>query len=126
MKLNHLSLPSSDPARTATFFVDHLGFTLSPEGGHWILKRAGFDVVIEDVTPHPPHWPATFHFGFELSSRADVEALHARMAVDGVEIETGVIDHERGSRFFCRAPGGVMIELNTRADASPKYRHTFD
>jgi hypothetical protein len=41
-------------------------------------------------------------------------------------METDVISHECGSRFFCRAPGGVMFELNTRADASPKYRDTFD
>lgn len=40
-------------------------------------------------------------------------------------LETDVISHERGSRFFCRAPGGVIFELNTRADASPKYRDTF-
>jgi hypothetical protein len=41
-------------------------------------------------------------------------------------METGVISHERGSRFFCRAPGGVMFELNTRADAAEPYRGTFD
>jgi hypothetical protein len=41
-------------------------------------------------------------------------------------METPVIAHERGSRFFCRAPGGVMFELNTRADAAEAYRGTFD
>ena len=56
--------------------------------------------------------------GFELPSRTEVESLHAQMVADGVNMETGVIDHERGSRFFCRAPGGVMFELNTRAGVS--------
>ncbi|MHB1056321.1 MAG: VOC family protein [Rhodanobacter sp.] len=126
MKLNHLSFPSSDPASTAAFFETYLGFTASPTPGHWILKRPGFDVVIEDVEADTPHWPGSFHVGFELPSRADVESLYARMLADGVPMETDVIDHVRGSRFFCRAPGGVMFELNTRADAAPEYRGTFD
>lgn len=126
MKLNHLSFPSHDPASTAAFFETYLGFTIAPAESHWILKRPGFDVVIEDVQPQTPQWPGTFHVGFELPSRADVESLHARMLADGVPMETDVIDRERGSRFFCRAPGGVMFELNTRADAAPEYRDTFD
>lgn len=126
MKLNHLSFPSRDPAGTAAFFESYLGFTIAPASGHWILKRPGFDVVIEKVEAQAPQWPSTFHVGFELPSRAEVESLHARMLADGVLMETDVIDHERGSRFFCRAPGGVMFELNTRADAAPKYRGTFD
>ena len=126
MKLNHLSFPSHDPARTAAFFETYLGFSIAPVDGHWILKRPGFDVVIEDVDANAPQWPSSFHVGFELLSRAEVESLHAQMLADGVIMETGVIDHERGSRFFCRAPGGVMFELNTRADAAPAYRGTFD
>lgn len=125
MKLNHLSFPSLDPARTSAFFEKYLGFTRSPVGTYWILKRPGFDVVIENGGGIAPDWPQTFHVGFELPTRAAVEALYAVMAADGVAMETGVIDHERGSRFFCRAPGGVMFELNTRADAAPAYRGSF-
>ncbi|MGH8145738.1 MAG: VOC family protein [Rhodanobacteraceae bacterium] len=126
MKLNHLSFPSSAPERTAAFFEAYLGFTCAPVPGHWFLKRPGFDVVIENVGADNPHWPCSFHVGFELPSRADVESLYARMLADGVPMETDVIEHARGSRFFCRAPGGVMFELNTRVDASPEYRGTFD
>jgi catechol 2,3-dioxygenase-like lactoylglutathione lyase family enzyme len=126
MKLNHLSFPSDAPASTAAFFETYLGFTIAPAAGHWILKRPGFDVIIEDIDADTPHWPSTFHVGFELPSRTEVESLHAQMVADGVIMETGVIDHERGSRFFCRAPGGVMFELNTRADAAPAYRGTFN
>ncbi len=126
MKLNHLSFPSDDPASTSAFFERYLGFTIDMAGEHWILKRPGFDVVIENMAGKAPMWPQTFHVGFELPSRADLESLHTRMAGDGVQLETGVISHERGSRFFCRAPGGVLFELNTRADATPAYRATFD
>lgn len=126
MKLNHLSFPSHDPAQTAAFFGRYLGFRVEPGDAFCILKRPGFDVVIEKCTGTAPGWPPTFHVGFELPTRADVEALHATMAADGVTMETAVISHERGSRFFCRAPGGVMFELNTRADAAPRYQGSFD
>ena len=126
MKLNHLSFPSLDPAQTSAFFEKYLGFTIAMSGPHWILKRPGFDVVIENSRNEAPDWPQTFPVGFELPTRADVQALHAAMAADGVPMETPVISHERGSRFFCRAPGGVMFELNTRADAAPAYRGSFD
>jgi hypothetical protein len=51
----------------------------------------------------------------------DVRTLYQRFKADGVEMETGIFNNGRGSRFFCRAPGGVMFELNTRADASQEY-----
>lgn len=126
MKLNHLSFPSLDPDETSAFFEKYLGFTRTPAGPFWILKRPGFDVVIENGSGVAPDWPRSFHVGFELPTRADVETLYAAMAADGVTMETEVISHERGSRFFCRAPGGVMFELNTRADAAEAYRGTFD
>ncbi|RAR58429.1 catechol 2,3-dioxygenase-like lactoylglutathione lyase family enzyme [Paraburkholderia unamae] len=127
MKLNHLSFPSSDTAATATFFERHLGFTIA---GTWdqsyILKRPGYDVVIDHVSDGAPAWPKAFHLGFELPDLDAVRALYERFSAEGVQMETGIFNNGRGSRFFCRAPGGVMFELNTRADAAPEYRGTFD
>ncbi len=127
MKLNHLSFPSADTAATAAFFERYLGFTVA---GTWdrsyILKRPGFDVVIEHVDDGAPAWPRSFHAGFEMPDIDAVRALYERFEGDGVALETGIFNNGRGSRFFCRAPGGVMFELNTRADAAPEYRGTFD
>lgn len=127
MKLNHLSFPSTDTAATAGFFERHLGFTVSGTwDGSYILKRAGFDVVIENVSGERPTWPTNFHAGFELQSLNAVQALYERFKLDGVQMETAIFNNGRGSRFFCRAPGGVMFEMNTRSDAAPEYRGTFD
>lgn len=127
MKLNHLSFPSADTLATAQFFEQYLGFTIA---GTWdqsyILKRPGFDVVIDHVGDDAPAWPRTFHAGFELESLDDVQTLYRRFQADGIMLETAVFNNGRGSRFFCRAPGGVMFELNTRADAAPEYQGTFD
>jgi len=126
MKLNHLSFPSTDAPATAAFFETHLGCASTPLGRGRILKRPGFDIVIEQVEGGEVTWPETFHLGFELPSVADVRALHARFKAAGARMETEVIPHVRGSRFFCRAPGGVMFEINTRADAAEAFRGSFD
>ncbi|MGN6320060.1 VOC family protein [Trinickia sp.] len=127
MKLNHLSFPSSNPVATADFFERHLGFTIA---GHWersyILKRPGFDVVIEYIGEDAPSWPRSFHAGFELPNLDEVQALYERLKADGVHMETDVFNNGRGSRFFCRTAEGLMFELNTRSDAAPEYRGTFD
>jgi catechol 2,3-dioxygenase-like lactoylglutathione lyase family enzyme len=127
MKLNHLSFPSADTAATAKFFEQYLGFTIA---GTWeksyILKRPGYDVVIDHASDDVPAWPKNFHVGFELPGVDDVHTLYERFKADGVQMETGIFNNGRGSRFFCRAPGGVMFELNTRRDAAPEYRGTFD
>jgi hypothetical protein len=31
----------------------------------------------------------------------------------------------RGTRFFCVAPGGLLVEINTRADAPEAVRATM-
>lgn len=126
MKLNHLSFPSADTPATARFFEQYLGFTIA---GTWdksyILKRPGFDVVI-DHHDEVPAWPRAFHAGFELASLDAVRELYERFSKGGVEMETGIFNNGRGSRFFCRAPGGVMFEINTRSDAAPEFQGSFD
>ncbi|OWQ90795.1 extradiol dioxygenase [Roseateles aquatilis] len=123
--LNHLSLPSRDASATAAFFERHLGFETSSFGTSRILKKDGLDIVIEHVTDRDVSWPTNFHIGVELASRDDVERLHAELVSHAVPMETDVFLHARGSRFFCWVPGGVMLEVNTRADAEPRFRATF-
>jgi catechol 2,3-dioxygenase-like lactoylglutathione lyase family enzyme len=126
MKLNHVSFPSSDVSATATFFEAHLGCTVAARGASWLLKRAGFDIVIDDAADHPVHWPHNFHIGFELATLDEVRALHGQMVAADIVMKTDVFKHERGSRFFCEVPGGILVEINTRSDADAKYRGAFD
>ena len=126
MKFNHLSFPSNDIEATTEFFVRHLGCTAERFGGFTALKRAGFDIIIEYVRDRHVAWPHNFHLGFELPTVEAVRALHRRFSEAGVSMATGVIPHERGSRFFCEAPGGLLFEINTRADADERYRTSFE
>lgn len=127
MKLNHLSFPSADTEATAAFFAQYLGFTIADTWDRsYILKRPGYDVVIDYAGADAPAWPKNFHLGFELPDLDAVQALYARFKAEGVQMETEIFNNGRGSRFFCRAPGGVMFEMNTRRDASLEYQGTFD
>nr|WP_309568810.1 VOC family protein [Paraburkholderia sp. BL6669N2] len=82
--------------------------------------------MIDDAADHLVEWPRNFHNGFELASVEEVRALYEQMAGAGVVMKSGVCKYERGSRFFCEAPGGVLVEINTCSAADEKYRGTFD
>ncbi|MDY0746359.1 VOC family protein [Paucibacter sp. R3-3] len=125
MKFNHISFPSRDVAATAGFFERHLDWQSTPMGRSRVLKGYGFDVVIEDATDRAVDWPGNFHIGFELPSLAALRQLFERLQSDEVDFASDLISHERGSRFFCRVPGGVLVELNTREDAAPPFRAGF-
>jgi catechol 2,3-dioxygenase-like lactoylglutathione lyase family enzyme len=115
-RLNHLSFPTVNVAETAAFFEKFLGCEVVAAGQHCLLKRNGFDIVLERVEGDNPVWPGNFHFGLELDTLEDLQALYQEFLAGGVQMETEVFNNTRGSRFFCRAPGGVLIEINTRAD----------
>ncbi len=125
MLLNHLSFPSNDVAASVAFFERQLGCRSEPFGTSAILKRDGFDIVIEDAGAREIVWPHNFHLGFELPSLDALRALYHRFLEQGVRMKSEVISHARGSRFFCEAPGGLLFEINTRADAQEPYRRGF-
>ncbi|WP_028218690.1 VOC family protein [Paraburkholderia oxyphila] len=116
-KLNHLSFPTVNVAETAAFFEKYLGCEVVAAGQHCLLKRNGFDIVLEHIEDNvEPVWPGNFHFGLEVDTLEDLQTLYQEFLDGGVRMETGIFNNTRGSRFFCRAPGGVLIEINTRAD----------
>lgn len=125
MKLNHLSFPSNDIAATTRFFEQELGCTAVRHPGFSMVKRPGFDIVIEHAEGFEVNWPHNFHFGFELATAADVHLLHDRFEAEGIEIRHAIARSKRGTRFFCVAPGGLLVEINTRADADADVRATF-
>jgi catechol 2,3-dioxygenase-like lactoylglutathione lyase family enzyme len=125
MKLNHLSFPSNDIAVTTRFFEQQLGCTATLYPGISTLKRPGFDIVIEQAAGFEVNWPHNVHIGFEPATAADVHVLFDRFQADGIDIQTQIFRSKRGTRFFCVAPGGLLVEINTRSDADAGVRATF-
>lgn len=122
--LNHLSFPTTNPIATAAFFEKHFGCEVVAVGESILLKRDGFDIVLDGMSATTP-WPHDFHIGFEMPSLQQVHELYEAFKADGVHMETEVFNNSRGSRFFCRTPEGLMIEVNTREDKSDSWQQLF-
>jgi catechol 2,3-dioxygenase-like lactoylglutathione lyase family enzyme len=122
--LNHLSLPTTNPAATAAFFEKHFACEIVQAGESILLKRDGFDIVLDGISD-TAQWPTDFHFGFEMATLREVRELYEAFKQDGVLMETEVFNNSRGSRFFCRTPEGLMIEVNTREDRGDHWQNLF-
>lgn len=125
MKFNHISFPSSDVDATAAFFEQYLGCTISSFGSSRIVKRHDFDIVIDGSSDRAVEWPENFHIGFEVPTAQDVVDLYEQFNAGGAQLATGILQHARGSRFFCAIPGDVHVEINTREDAAEQFRASF-
>lgn len=122
---NHMSFPTRDVAAEAQFFKEFLGATIEfvdAASGSALLKHGGTDIVL-DAMGDSVQWHKDFHFGFELETKRELDALYEKFRDSGVTLESDVHNRVgRGSRFFGRTPGGIQYEINTREDMDPKWR----
>jgi catechol 2,3-dioxygenase-like lactoylglutathione lyase family enzyme len=120
MQLNHLHLSVSDVPALAKVLADHLGFTqleASANGGFAVLSNADrFVLVLMKHAKHvdPQHaYPDQFHIGFLFEDEQRVVALHSAMKLDALHVSE--LEFSRGARrFYCRAPGGILVEVGHR------------
>lgn len=126
MRLNHLDLHSPVVAETATFFLDHLGFTLVETRGKDAFYRladgAGMVLVIS-----PPIaklgggdqvslGAQTYHIGFLLPERSQVENAYRRILPSGIRMTEP--DERHGAYvFYMVIPGNILVEIGHRPDA---------
>ena len=118
MKLNHLDLHVSDVPALTQLLVD--GFDLQPLTRLDSPKLAiltdghGFTLVLQRQRNDADAYPDGAHFGFLVDEPAEVHARRARLAAVGAEVSAVSAD-ARGTRCYCRAPGGVLIEVGCNA-----------
>ena len=125
--VNHIHIKSSDPKKTADWFVEAFNvvlvsdatrsvgdrfITTRTEGGLAInisSERSGETLGPADADPHY----GLEHFGFDTDDMAaDLERLQGLGAV----LKEGPIDNGGGVTIaFIAAPGGIRIELIHRA-----------
>ena len=111
MQLNHLHIHVADVDRAAAFYGRAFGLTPHVTHGDVLFLRddAGMDLALAPgTTGELPDW---FHFGFRLPAPADVRALHARLATDGVEMAAPLSEAPDFVWFRCRDPDGHAIEV---------------
>ena len=123
MFLNHLDLHVPDVAATADFFVRYFGLTIvatRANGALTILSDGGrLELVLSHAVPafgstdQSQSGLVSYHIGFIVADRATVDATHAAMAGDGVEVRAPR-EMRGGCLFYCHAPGHVLVEVGAR------------
>jgi lactoylglutathione lyase len=115
MRLNHINLTVTDVPAAAGFLTTYFGLT--HQGGNAgmavLTDTQGYDgmiLTLMKARAAAVTYPATFHAGFFIAGRADIDALNARLRDDGFDVappaETG---HSYG--FYVDAPGGFQVEV---------------
>lgn len=121
MQLNHLDLSVPDVAAEAAFFEQQFGFRVLQRKGNdgmaVMQGESGFVLVLtRGTTPAEQAYPKTFHIGFLLPDEAAVHAAHARIEQASAG-SCSPVHAQRGSvLFYCRTPGGVLVEVGHRPD----------
>jgi catechol-2,3-dioxygenase len=112
MKVNHLHLMVPDVPAASAFFEKY--FELRKADGNAgltvLLDDDGFVLTLMKMGSRTSTtYPENFHVGFFLDSEAKVDAVHQRLAADGVE--TGSPTHTHAYSFYVKAPGGFLVEV---------------
>jgi glyoxylase I family protein len=117
--LNHIALPSADPERSARFYCDVLGFTLTSRPsfsfrGAWLHHRdvGAMIHLIHDEAFRPtlggPINTRTGHLAMHVD---DYERAVASLRDHGVEIVERVLPDYGYRQVFFRDPDGNVLEL---------------
>ena len=124
MRLNHLDFYVPDIAATADFFLHYFDLELREMNeriGRAILyDDHGTEIVLSRPLPKfggadqvGLQWQ-TYHLGFILAERSDVDRLHGRLAEDGATVSGPPAAIRGGWLFYCTAPGNVLVEVGWR------------
>jgi catechol 2,3-dioxygenase-like lactoylglutathione lyase family enzyme len=143
--LSHAAFVTHDTAATADFFTHLLGMELVnavlddsiPSTGepvpyfHSFFRMSDGSTIAFFEAPElprreaPPH-PAydTFeHFAMQVESKEKVDAWHAWLTRNGVEV-LGPVDHKIIYSIYFREPGGLRLEIT--APLSPIWNDNAD
>ena len=120
MRLNHLDLSVPDVAAEAAFLERGFGLRLLQmhgDGEMAILQGDdGFVLVLQRLAGRSvaQAYPEGFHIGFLQPDAAHVHDAHRVVAEAGARECTPVSEQPRAVLFYCRSPGGLMIEVAFR------------
>ncbi|WDZ76132.1 VOC family protein [Ensifer adhaerens] len=125
MRLNHIDLYSPVVAETASFLIDHFGLTLVEKRGKDAFYRltdgSGLVLVVsppiaalgggDQVSLNTQ----TYHIGFLLPARAEVDDVYRRVRGSGIEV-IAPEDRHGAYVFYAVIPGNILVEVGHRAD----------
>jgi catechol 2,3-dioxygenase-like lactoylglutathione lyase family enzyme len=115
MRLNHLNLTVPDIAQNRQFFETHFGFRCvaqrGPDALAVLIDESGFVLTLNNFgNATEVKYPGAFHIGFRQESREQVDEMHKRLELAGLDV--GPAKHFHGAwTFYFRAPGGFLVEV---------------
>jgi catechol 2,3-dioxygenase-like lactoylglutathione lyase family enzyme len=115
MNLNHINLPVVDVAASRDFLNKYFGmktiFELPKNTMAMMRDDAGLILNLSHFGKEAEiSYHKDFHVGFFVETRAEVDAIYARMAADGIVAEPPRKLQGRWS-FYVLAPGGFLTEV---------------
>ena len=116
MRLNHLNLTVTDVRAAANFFETYFGLQkMGGNAGMTVLTDlpdySGMILTLMKAKPSTfKGYPETFHVGFFIEGRDEVDVLAARLRADGYELDDPA-DTGHSYGFYVNAPGGVVVEV---------------
>jgi catechol 2,3-dioxygenase-like lactoylglutathione lyase family enzyme len=125
MRLNHLDLHVPDVAATTNFFVTHLGLRLvemrGANGLAILTDGHGLEIIVSKPiakyggVDQVETGRMSYHIGFILDDRAEVDAVYARIAADGAaDLWHEPREIRGGWLFYCVIPGNILVEVGAR------------
>lgn len=124
MRLNHLDLHVPDVAAARDFFVNIFGLRLTETRGRDGLAILHDDSGLELVLSRPVEkfggadqvaaGVMTYHVGFIVPSRGDVDATYERLLAGGYEAWHEPRELRGGWGFYAVGPGQILVEVMWR------------
>ena len=115
MRMNHINLAASDVPASRAFLETYFGLRCrAAPGPETIVVLTDDDDCLVTLSNFKKTddvvYPGGFHIGFMQSSRAAVDAMHARLSGDGITV--GPCKKFHGAwTFYVKAPGGFTVEV---------------
>jgi catechol 2,3-dioxygenase-like lactoylglutathione lyase family enzyme len=114
--LHHVALYVKNLEQCAHFYTNLLGMKLvwQPDADNYYLSSGNDNLALhrapEGFNPAPHQ--RLDHMGIFLSERDEVDAWHAYLEANGVEIKAKPKDHRDGTRsFYCADPDGNVMQM---------------
>jgi|SRR5579884_868387 len=108
MKISHLSLGVNDLAASEKFYRDVLGLAAQRNGEEVFVRWPDFLLVLSEK---PPAARGKFHFGFRVTSAAEVDAWAERLRGHGVQIISGPATDGALRQLFFLDPDSYEVEI---------------
>ena len=116
--MNHLALPTADPARAEQFYCELLGFRLVPRpsfsfDGRWLYREeTGPLIHLIHVADHrPPTGPINtlgHHFALQC---ADINGAIRALSARGIKFVERILPDHGYRQLFFSDPDGNLLEL---------------